>query len=180
MQTRRLTLTPLAPEHAPLLHPLLDDWEVVRMLAAVPWPVSLADVEQHAREHAAGRSEADEFAVLLRGTPIGVGSVKRPGTGNPARTMPRLGYWLGRRYWGRGLATEMAAALVAHAFHTYAGERVGAGSFADNPGSRRVLEKLGFHRSGGRSSACVARGAEVATDDMHLLRVDWLAQGRRA
>ena len=31
-----------APAHAPALFPLLNDWDVVRMLAEVPWPLTLA------------------------------------------------------------------------------------------------------------------------------------------
>ncbi|MEU0089789.1 GNAT family N-acetyltransferase [Kribbella sp. NPDC006257] len=52
----------------------------------------------------------------------------------------RVGYWLGRQYWGRGIAT---AALTA--FLTEQPERP---LYADvskaNPGSLRVLQKCGF------------------------------------
>jgi RimJ/RimL family protein N-acetyltransferase len=55
-----------------------------------------------------------------------------------------VGYWLGREFWGRGVATaalrefltgEAARPLVAHVA-------------AHNLGSIRVLEKCGFHREG--------------------------------
>jgi RimJ/RimL family protein N-acetyltransferase len=175
LRTRRLVLEPLAPPHAPGLAPLLDDWEVVRMLAIVPWPLPAGAVAEHARAHAEGRSEADEFAILRNGAPIGVAALKRPGTGDPPRKMPRLGYWLGRPHWGRGYATEALAALVAYAFAHYPAERIGAGVFTDNPASRRVLEKLGFVRVGGYPFACRARAAMVDIDDMNLTRAAWAA-----
>src|SRR5674476_86870 len=36
--TERLTLRPLVPEDAPALHRLINDWEVTRNLAVVPFP----------------------------------------------------------------------------------------------------------------------------------------------
>jgi RimJ/RimL family protein N-acetyltransferase len=50
-----------------------------------------------------------------------------------------VGYWLGREYWGQGLATKALAELVAEL------ERpVYAEVAATNVGSVRVLEKCGF------------------------------------
>ncbi len=173
LSTTRISLVPLAPEHAPELHPLINDWEVARMLAVVPWPITIDEVEAHARNHAEERSEADEFAILRDGAAIGVGSVKRPGTSNPPRKMPRLGYWLGRPYWGRGYMTEAISALIAFAFGRYPSDRLGAGVFADNLASRRVLEKCGLRRVGSYSLHCRSRDAEIETEDMQLIRADW-------
>ncbi len=55
-----------------------------------------------------------------------------------------LGYRLHRRYWGRGLATEGAQALVRLAFTELGVRRVYATTMAVNHGSRRVLEKTGL------------------------------------
>ncbi len=55
-----------------------------------------------------------------------------------------VGYWLGREYWGRGIATRALEAFLAiettrplHAFAVH-----------HNLGSIRVLEKCGFVRAG--------------------------------
>jgi RimJ/RimL family protein N-acetyltransferase len=173
LRTPRLVLAPLSPAHAPRLRRLIDDWDVVRMLAVVPWPITLGDVEAHARAHAEGQSEADEFAIVLDGAPIGVGSVKRPGSGDPPREMPRLGYWLGRPYWGQGYMTEAVSALTAYAFDRYPSDRLGAGAFEDNPASRRVLEKCGLRCTGSYKLHSRARDTEVETFDMQLTRAAW-------
>lgn len=55
-----------------------------------------------------------------------------------------VGYRLKRSLWRRGLATEAAHALVAHAFGTLGLERLVAIAHVENAGSRRVLEKLGM------------------------------------
>src|SRR3954454_3799066 len=61
-----------------------------------------------------------------------------------------LGYTLARASWGRGYATETAAALVEHACGALGFPRVMAQVEPDNLASRRVLEKLGMTERGVR------------------------------
>jgi len=177
LRTGRLRLSPLMPRHAPALFPLLNDWEVVRMLAVVPWPLSLADVEAHAEKHTKPNAESMEFAIVRDDVAIGVCGIKRPDSGDPPRRMPRLGYWLGRPYWNRGYATEAIGALVDYAFRSFPHDVVGAGVFRDNAASRRLLERLGFEERGSYDLDCRSRGALVPTSDMQLTRAAW--QGAR-
>ena len=175
LQTAAVTLSPLRGSHAERLFPLLDDWEVVRMLAQVPWPLTLADVQVYAGRQAGPGAESEDFAIVTPGEPVGVSSIKRPGTGDPPRRMPRLGYWIGRPYWGRGYASAAVAMLVEHSFRRFTTDVIGAGVFEDNPASRRVLEKLGFEAAGSYDTPSLSRGAPVPTTDMHLLRARWAA-----
>jgi RimJ/RimL family protein N-acetyltransferase len=55
-----------------------------------------------------------------------------------------LGYWLGEKFWGRGIMTEVVAALTDFCFQNFALRRISAEVFANNPASARVLEKAGF------------------------------------
>lgn len=59
-----------------------------------------------------------------------------------------LGYRLRRDAWGRGLATEGARALLAHAFDTLGEPAVDACAHPDNAASIRVLLKCGMRRQG--------------------------------
>lgn len=177
-RTKRLTLAPLARQYARALHPLQSDWEVVRMLASVPWPLALSDIEAFAAKQQTAPRESDNFVMLSKGAPIGVCGVKIPGSGDPPRKMPRLGYWVGRPHWGMGFATEALAALIERAFRVFPHDTVGAGVFHDNPASRRVLEKLGFAENARYETSCLSRGAPVLTIDMHLARGDFEAGSR--
>lgn len=178
LTTRRLTLSPLTPMHAPPLFALLHDWDVVRMLAEVPWPLTLADVQSHAARQAEPSAAGVEFAIMAGSNPIGVCGVKKPGSGEPPRLMPRLGYWIGQPFWNRGCATEAIAALVEYSFRSFPQDVIGAGAFRDNPASRRVLEKLGFEEAGLYELHCRSRAALVSTVDMHLRRAAWEGAGR--
>jgi [ribosomal protein S5]-alanine N-acetyltransferase len=59
-----------------------------------------------------------------------------------------LGYVLARDWWGRGLMTEGARAVVEWAFEDPSIFRVGAVTDVDNLASARVLEKVGMQREG--------------------------------
>jgi RimJ/RimL family protein N-acetyltransferase len=172
-ETARVVLAPLAAAHAEVLFPLLNDWEVVRMLAVVPWPLTRTDVEDYASRAESPHAGSVDFVILAGGAPVGVCGVKKPGTGEPPRRMPRLGYWIGRPHWGRGYATEAVAALVDYALSNVDSDMVGAGIYEDNPASRRVLEKLGFAEAGRYQTHSRSRNGLVPTIDMHLLRATW-------
>jgi RimJ/RimL family protein N-acetyltransferase len=57
-----------------------------------------------------------------------------------------LGYRLRQRAWGRGLASEGAARLLAHGFETVRLQRIWAETMAVNVRSRAVLERLGLRQ----------------------------------
>ncbi|MHB8643421.1 MAG: GNAT family N-acetyltransferase [Gaiellaceae bacterium] len=60
-----------------------------------------------------------------------------------------LAYGLRREAWGRGFATEMARAAVAHGFGLHGLARIVADVDPANAASVRVLEKCGFVHVGG-------------------------------
>jgi len=69
---------------------------------------------------------------------------------SPYRPVPErpshaeAGWRLARRHWGRGYATEGAAALLDHGFAAVGLSRVSAETMAVNEPSRRVMGKLGM------------------------------------
>jgi RimJ/RimL family protein N-acetyltransferase len=55
-----------------------------------------------------------------------------------------FGYTLGRRHWGKGLATEAGTAILDDLWSRYGGDTIQAMVHDDHRASIRVLEKLGF------------------------------------
>lgn len=136
LKTRRLVLRELADSDVPQLARFAGDWDVARMTARIPYPYS----EALAREWLATLAD-DEFVrgVELQGTLVGaVGYIA--GEDRSAE----IGYWIGTPWWGQGLATEAARALVRYCFTTGGFRRLTCCHFVDNPASARVIEKLGF------------------------------------
>jgi RimJ/RimL family protein N-acetyltransferase len=71
--------------------------------------------------------------------------------------MREVGYWVGREYWGRGLATAALSQLLREEQARPLYARVAA----DNVASIRVLEKCGFAISGYERTFADARGEEI-------------------
>jgi RimJ/RimL family protein N-acetyltransferase len=71
---------------------------------------------------------------------------------------PEVTYWLGKQYWGKGLATRALSEFLAHANPT---RPIYARAAKDNIGSLRVLEKCGFRIIGEGRGFANARGKEI-------------------
>ncbi|MBB4634260.1 GNAT family N-acetyltransferase [Longimicrobium terrae] len=72
---------------------------------------------------------------------------------------PEITYWLGRAYWGRGIATRALAAFL----ETASTKRpIRARVAQDNLGSLRVLQKCGFIITGEDAGFAKARGRETS------------------
>jgi RimJ/RimL family protein N-acetyltransferase len=69
-----------------------------------------------------------------------------------------VSYWIGKRFWGQGVATGALRQLL----KLVPGRPLHARAAADNPGSIRVLEKCGFVRCGTDSGFANARGEDTA------------------
>jgi RimJ/RimL family protein N-acetyltransferase len=119
-----------------------DNPNVARNLAEVfPHPYSLDDARSWIRENA-GVEPVTRFAIIVDGEACGgigieIGS-------DIHRRSAEIGYWLGERFWGRGIVTEALKAVTGYAFDAFDLAHVFAGTFERNAGSRRVLEKAGY------------------------------------
>jgi RimJ/RimL family protein N-acetyltransferase len=71
---------------------------------------------------------------------------------------PEVTYWLGKEYWGKGIATR---ALKVFLSNDNTVRPIYARVAKDNPGSRRVLEKCGFTVLSESKGFANARGQEI-------------------
>ncbi|MEO5623837.1 MAG: GNAT family N-acetyltransferase [Dokdonella sp.] len=104
--------------------------------------------------------EADRaWAVEIDGAAVG-GVSLHPGR-DAQRDCAELGYWLGRRYWGRGIMTAVVGVFAEHAMIAFDVHRLHATVYANNPASARVLEKAGFARESVKRSAAARHGERL-------------------
>ncbi len=59
-----------------------------------------------------------------------------------------IGYAIGKHYWGKGIMTEAAKAVVAYGFETLGLQLITANCYPSNLRSRKVLEKCGMTYEG--------------------------------
>jgi RimJ/RimL family protein N-acetyltransferase len=140
--TARLLLRPGWAEDAPALSRAIGDEAVIRNLARVPWPYALGDAESFLALPPV--LHRPRFLIFLRDTAELVGGIGLNGDQDVAE----LGYWIARPHWGKGLATEAGSAVVDLADASLRLPSLRASHAIDNPGSGRVLGKLGFQPTG--------------------------------
>ena len=161
IETRRLTLRAPAPRDADRLAALMNDFDIARMTSRVPHPYGLGDAESFIG-HVQGEDPRTDRSFLIELDDEGVVG----GIGFNARDdgATEVGYWIGRDWWGRGLATEALQGALAWAGRDWRKRFVVAGHFADNPASGQVLVKAGFLYTGEvQPRPSIARGEHAPT-----------------
>lgn len=148
IETKRLVLRQIELCDAAAFSKLGSDFDIARMTGSFPHPLPLISAEfkvMHLRA-LKRRGLAHPYAITVKGDDalVGVADLFKRSTD----ALWEIGYWIGRPYWGKGYITEACSALLAEANSTLGHADRIAGVFTDNPGSARVLEKLGFKAIG--------------------------------
>lgn len=131
------------PDAAPLAAAADNPKIAANLRNAFPSPYTRADAEWFIQDCL----DKGEARQLMRAVVIGgraAGSVSVTLKDDVYEKSAELGYWLAEEYWGRGVMTEAVRQICREAFARYGILRIFAEPFADNRGSRRVLEKAGF------------------------------------
>ena len=97
---------------------------------------------------------------------------------DPAHASGSMGYVIRRDRWGRGYATEAAAAAIDLGFETLRLHRIEARCVPENAASERVLVKLGMTLEGRLRQNYRIRGAWYDSLVYAILRPEW--EARRA
>lgn len=160
--TERLRLRRTRPEDLDGLHALASHWDVVKQTATWPWP---ADRAFTARRAAPMDPGVGMGGPVFLGREI-VGMIGVSADKGPAE----LGYMFAPAHWGRGYATEIARALIAHAWAAYDWPEIHADVLSANPASARVLLKLGFEEGAPSTGPSAAQGGTFPTRTFRLAR----------
>ncbi|HEY4042138.1 MAG TPA: 8-oxo-dGTP diphosphatase MutT [Rhodopila sp.] len=150
MKTERLSLRPLRAKDAEALHRLVNDWEVTRTLAEIPYPYPRDLADEWIATTAAQLAAGTGYHLAITGkdgrkeTLVGVVGLRV----DTARRIGRLGYWVGRAFWGHGVATEAAKRLTSWGLANLPIDRITGEVTEGNDASCAVLRRLGFHETG--------------------------------
>jgi RimJ/RimL family protein N-acetyltransferase len=106
-----------------------------------PHPYKIQDAHEFLRR-AISEQPITNFCLEVDGVAVG-GIGIRLGQ-DVHRHTAEFGYWLGEKFWGRGIVTEAVGAFTDFCFDNFSLHRIYAEPFANNAASARVLEKAGF------------------------------------
>lgn len=177
MLLRRFTEADAGP-----LAALYGDPRVMRFIT--PEPPSPAEVQatilpEYLQEYRELADGLGAFAAIERETGQMAGRFSlKPANSYGLTGGTELGYRLYPPFWGRGLATEAARALIGLAFGQLHLDRVVATTMTDNTGSWRVMEKCGLRRvrTFYYPDAHLMPGGEHGDVVYELTRSDWTVQ----
>jgi RimJ/RimL family protein N-acetyltransferase len=137
----RLRLLPLAADDAELLLPVYADPEVTEYFEN-----RFTEIEgvRHAVKQRLARDVPPGMGTwLVQLDDTIVGHAHLWTARNPAGIV-EIGWTIGKAYWGRGIATEAARAVIEHGFRRLGVPAIFAVVHRNNVASLRVAQKLGF------------------------------------
>ena len=119
---------------------------MVKTTLGLPWPYTkemaenwIVKLQQREQE-----GSSFEYAICFKENPnkiIGCVSLMDI---NPRAKHAEMGYWVARKFWKQGVATEAAKAMLNFGFDKLDLHSVVARYFDINPASGRVMEKCGM------------------------------------
>jgi ribosomal-protein-alanine N-acetyltransferase len=156
--TKRLRLRAPLPRDASAVLAVVGDPEVTRY-HSVPTFTTLVEAQAALErlEQRYATRDAIRWAIELaeHGEMIGTVGLLRF---DFEHRHAEIGYAIARRWWGRGLTPEAAAAVIRYGFSVLGLHRIEAGVLPGNDASVRVLQKLGFREEGTRRDYLYSKG----------------------
>jgi RimJ/RimL family protein N-acetyltransferase len=144
---------------------------LVRWTDAPPDEIARSVVQHYWRELGAWTAQnwSLHLTVFHAGTVVGQQSL---GSQDLSITRQvRTSSWLGRRYQGQGIGTEMRAAVLHLAFAGLDADEAVSGALEHNQASLGVSRKLGYQPDGHKRHA--VRGTMTVERRLCLTRADW-------
>ncbi len=147
LHTPRLHLRKMQVEDVPALVKYADNKNISDYILNMPYPYREPDAVLRIRSVLEGFKNKTRyvFAVISKERAEMIGEVSLHLDRDASA---QLGYWIGEPFWGQGLATEAAGAVVRFGLETLGLERIFATFDAENGASERVLVKCGLKRVG--------------------------------
>ena len=145
-ETERLIIRRFKIEDAADVWDCCNDFEVAKTTLGIPWPYTKEMAEGWIQKLAQREEEglSYEFAICFKEDPNKIiGCIALTDVHSKAKRA-ELGYWVNRKHWKKGIATEAAKAMIAFGFDTLGLHSIIARYFDINPASGRVMQKCGM------------------------------------
>lgn len=148
IETERLVLRHLTLEDSSIVEELASNYEIAKSTLTIPYPYPkgsassfIASVLEQVKE-----GKLFIYAITRKEDCSLVGIINL--SINRTHNKGELAYWVGVPYWGKGYGTEAAQALIQYGFEQGDLNKIFAAAFTDNPGSWRIMEKIGMKYEG--------------------------------
>jgi len=161
LRTKRFILRPYKKGDETSLQKNINDKDIYRYTTRIPYPYTKKDAQTWVS--AKNSKSKYNFAIAINGKVVG--GIRLEKIGKPEG---QIGYWLGRKYWNKGIMTEAVKRITKFGFFDLKLTLIKAGVFAGNKASIRVLEKAGYKK------ANILPGFKIKDNKLH--RAIWYAK----
>ena len=134
---------------------------------ALPHPYLEKDGKEYIEMALSQPKPATLFAIVVDGKAVGsIGIFLRT---DVERISAELGYFIGEKYWNRGITTDAVKQMVGYAFTNFLHLRkIYATPFDFNIASQKVLQKAGFEQEAILKQAAIKNGEII---DLHYYSI---------
>ncbi|MEF3691894.1 MAG: GNAT family N-acetyltransferase [Candidatus Moraniibacteriota bacterium] len=126
----------------------INNKKISKNTATIPYPYTMEDAKGWIREKInqyKNKNSSDiVWGIEIDGEICGAIGLHEIVPGHKGE----LGYWIGEKFWGRGIMTEATKLVCNYGFKKLKLKRIWAKVYVFNTGSKRVLEKSGFALEG--------------------------------
>ena len=179
IETERLDLRPFDLSDAADVQQLANDPRIADVTQNIPHPYEDGMAEEWISTHQSAYESGKrvQFAIQLKSTCEFLGCISLNDI--EEKHQAEIGYWIGAPYWNRGYCTEAGKAVLEYAFTQLALIRIHSHHLSRNPGSGRVMRKLGMEWEGCRRKHVRKSGRFEDIEMYGILKNDWeAAKGR--
>ena len=173
IETERLILRPWTIEDTDDAVEGLNNLNVSKWLAAVPYPYTREDAEMFIRKSM--ESDSYYFAIVLKSENKVIGGTQISII-DSANGVASGGIWLNENYHGHGYGTEAFGARIKYAFEVLGMRRIENGYFKGNERSHQMQMKLGYKDEGIKRKRYISKATGKEEDECitGLLREEWI------
>ena len=174
LESETLILRPLKEQDSESLYKNVKEYEIAKWTINIPHPYPEDDAINFIKESQEHMEKglAYHFAILLKDTSELVGVMSLIGVNKKHRNA-ELGYWISKRYWNKGIATEAASKMLEFGFRNLDLQRISARCFQDNDSSSRVMAKIGMEYEGRFRKEILRENKFIDMVYYAILKEDW-------
>src|SRR3989344_2238944 len=176
LTTKRIILRDITMKDAESLSKNANDKEIWYFTEVIPYPYKVEDAKLFVKKCQKDAKEKPrknyEFGIALKSEKrvIGMISLMKVDRQHKKTT---LGYWLGKKYRGKGIMTEVEKAILDFAFKKLKLNKVSGDVVIENKASIALFKKFNFRKVGTLKEELIKKGKSLDGYRYELLLKDY-------
>lgn len=162
IEGERIALRQLEKTDAQPIYEHAKDWKVSRYLSNLPHPYRLKHAEEFIKKAKLWDKKKTGYALGIElkqtGQIIGIIGLSEV---DQKHKRAVIGYWLGRKHWGKGLAKEALRLMLKFGFRKLGLLRIHGQVMKPNSRSAKLLKKAGFVLEGKMRKHYIKKGKRM-------------------